>query len=110
MYCVVLETATLSKINLWHGGEVMLELKSVKVIHLLMTTRQALRQLHCLSAPGILTPAQGPRNLKALDWLVWLEPGLGTPSERNDSACMMLTKDACREALVLLQVNTVVSL
>ena len=34
MYCVVLETATLSNINLWLGGEVMLELKSVKVIHL----------------------------------------------------------------------------
>ena len=27
MYCVVLETATLSNINLWLGGEVMLELK-----------------------------------------------------------------------------------
>ena len=52
MYCVVLETATFSNINLWLGGEVMLELKSVN-IHLLMTTRQALRQLHCLSAPGI---------------------------------------------------------
>ena len=41
----------------------------------------------------------------------------GTPSERNDSACMMLTKNVCRaallyntwEALFLLQVNTVVS-
>ena len=106
MYCVVLETTTFSNINLWLGGEVMLELKSVKVIHLLMTTRQALRQLHCLSAPGIRTPAQGPRNLR----LVWLQTGLGTPSERNDSACMMLTKDVWREALVLLQVNTVVSL
>ena len=42
----------------WLDGHVMeelkmLESKSVKVIHLLMTTRQALRQLHCLSAPGI---------------------------------------------------------
>ena len=71
MYCVVLETATLSKINLWWlGGEVILELKSVKVIHLPMTTRQALRQLHCLSAPGIRTPAEGPQNLKALGRLV----------------------------------------
>ena len=118
MYCVVLETATLSNINLWLGGEVMLELKSVKVIHLLMTTRQALRQLHCLSAPGIGTPAQGPRSLKALGRLVWQETGQGTPSEQNDSACMVLTKDVCREALfentwealLLLQVNTVVSL
>ena len=81
----------------------MLELKSVKVIRLLMTTRQALRR---------------PRSLKALGRLVWLESGQGTPSERNDSACMMLTKVVCRgalfdntwEALVLLQVNTVVSL
>ena len=32
---------------------IMLELKSVKVIQPLMTIRQALRQLHCLSAPGI---------------------------------------------------------
>ena len=87
----------------------MLELKSVKVIHLLMTTRQALRQLHCLSAPGIQTPAPGPRSL------VWLESGQSTPSERNKSACMMLTKNVCREslgdntweALVPLQVNTV---
>ena len=41
--------------KLWLGGQVilMLELKSVKVIHLLMTTRQALRQLPCLSAPRI---------------------------------------------------------
>ena len=30
----------------------MVELKSVKVIHLLMTTRRALRQLQCLSARG----------------------------------------------------------
>ena len=88
----------------------MLELKTVKVIHLLMTTRQALRQLHCLSAPEIRTPPQGPRSLKALGRLVWLETEQGTPSERNDSVCMMLTKDVCREALVLLQVNTVVSL
>ena len=51
--CVRLETATLSNINLWLGGEVMVELKSIKVIHLLMTTRQALRQFHCLSARGI---------------------------------------------------------
>ena len=28
----------------------MVELKSVKVIHLLMTTPRALRQLHCLSS------------------------------------------------------------
>ena len=83
----------------------MLELKSIKVIHLLMTTRQALRQLHCLSASGIWTPAQGPRYLR----LVWLETGLGMPSERKDSACMMLTKHVWREALVLQQVNTVVS-
>ena len=96
----------------------MLELKSVKVIRLVMTTREALRQLHCLSAPGTSTPAQRPRSLKALDRLVWLESGKGTPSERNDSACMMLTKDVCRgalfnntwEALVLLQLNTAVSL
>ena len=36
---------------------------------------------------------------------MWLEAGLGTPSERNDSACMMLTKDVWQEALVLLQVT-----
>ena len=36
---------------------------------------------------------------------MWLEAGLGMPSERNDSACMMLTKDVWREALVLLQVT-----
>ena len=82
----------------------MVELKSVKVIHLLMTTRRALRQLHCLSARGIRTPAQGPRKLKVLGGLVWLEAELGTPSERNDSAWMMLTKDVWREALVLLHV------
>ena len=69
----------------------MLELKSVKVIHLLVTTRP---------------PAQGPRYLR----VVWLETGLGTPSERKDSACVMLTKNVWREALVLQQVNTVVSL
>ena len=51
-----------------------------------------------------------PTESEALGRLVWLQTGLGTPSERNDSACMMLTKDVCREALVLLQVNTVVSL
>ena len=50
-YSVVLSTS-------WLAGHVMLELKmlelkSVKVVHLLMTARQALRQLHCLSAPGI---------------------------------------------------------
>ena len=45
-------TAHFSNLKLWLGGQVMLELKSVKVFHLLMTTRQALR-LHCLSAPGI---------------------------------------------------------
>ena len=45
-YSVVLSTS-------WLTGHVMLELKSVKVIHLLMTARQTLRQLHCLSAPGI---------------------------------------------------------
>ena len=45
-YSVVLSTS-------WLAGHVMLELKSVKVIHLLMTARQALRQLHCLSTPGI---------------------------------------------------------
>ena len=50
-------------------------------------------------------PAQGLRKLKVLGRLVWLEAGLGTPSERNDSACMMLTKDVWREALVLLQVT-----
>ena len=50
-------------------------------------------------------PAQGPRKLKSLGRLVWLEAGLGTPSERNDSACMMLMKDVWREALVLLQVT-----
>ena len=61
MYCVVLEAATLSNINLWLGGEVMLELKSVKVVHFLMTTRQALRQLHCLSAPGIWNLNTGTR-------------------------------------------------
>ena len=91
----------------------MLELKSVKVIHLLMTTRQALRQLHCLSAPEIKTPAQGPRSLKG--WPVWLESGQSTPSERNKIACMMLTKNVCWgslgdntwEALFPLQVNTV---
>ena len=48
----------------------LLELKSVKVIHLLMTTRPALRQPHCLSALGILTPAQRPQSLKGR--LVWL--------------------------------------
>ena len=37
-YSVVLSTS-------WLAGHVMLELKSVKVIHLLMTARQALRQL-----------------------------------------------------------------
>ena len=36
---------------------------------------------------------------------MWLEAGLGTPSELNDSACMMLTKDLWREALVLLQMT-----
>ena len=46
-------TAFFSNIKLWLGGQVMLELKSVNVFHLLMTIRQALRQLHCLSAPGI---------------------------------------------------------
>ena len=91
----------------------MLELESVKVIHLLITTRQELHQLHCHSAPGICTPAQGPWSLRG--GLVWLESGQGTPSERNDSACMMLTKNVCQgalgdntwEALVLLQANTV---
>ena len=53
----------------------MVELKSVKVIHLLMTTRRALRQLHRLSARGIRTPAHGPRKLKVLGRLVWLEAG-----------------------------------
>ena len=38
-------------------------------------------------------------------WLLWLETGLGTPSERKDSACMMLTKNVWPEALVLQQVN-----
>ena len=83
--CVRLETATLSNINLWLGGEVMVELKSVKVIHLLMTTWRALRQFHCLSARGIWTPAQGPRKLKVLGRLVWLEAGLGTPCVRLNS-------------------------
>ena len=63
--------------------------------------------------PWNLTPAQGPRSLKGR--LVWLESGQSTPSERNKSACMMLTKNVCRgtlggntwEALVPLQVNTV---
>ena len=50
-YSVVISTS-------WLAGHMMLELKmlelkSVKVIHLLMTARQAPRQLHCLSAPGI---------------------------------------------------------
>ena len=109
----------------WLAGHVMLELKmlelkSIKVIHLLMTARQALRQLHyniyiCidiyiyLSAPEIETPAPAPRSL------VWLESEKSMPSERNKSACMMLTKNVCRgslgdntsEALVPLQVNTV---
>ena len=53
IYSVVLQTATFSNLNLWLGGQMILELKSVKVIYLLMTTRQALRQLHCFSAPGI---------------------------------------------------------
>ena len=83
----------------------MVELKSVKVIHLLMPTPRALRQLHCLSTRGIRTPVQGPRKLKVLGRLVWLEDGLRTPSERNDSACVMLTKVVWREALVLLQVT-----
>ena len=106
-YSVVLSTS-------WLAGHVvlefkMLELKSVKVIHLLLTARQALRQLHCLSAPGIQTPAPAPRSL------VWLESGKSMPCERNKSACMMLTKNVCRgslgdnasEALIPLKVNKV---
>ena len=36
-------TAHFSNLKLWLGGQVMFEFKSVKVFHLLMTTRQSLR-------------------------------------------------------------------
>ena len=52
--------AHFSNLKLWLGGQVMLELKSVKVFYLPMTTRQALRQLHCLSRSWTLNTGTRP--------------------------------------------------
>ena len=42
-----------SNLKLWLGGLGMVGFKSAKDFHPLITTRQALRQLDCLPAPGI---------------------------------------------------------
>ena len=73
--------------------------ESVNVLHLLMSPRQALRQLVWLSAPWISTPEyptpvqlllQGEGSQSHKGWRIWLKKGQGRHREQKGSACMML--------------------